>query len=251
MVGMAGMPGPDGQVLSGGASVYIKWGSSDCPESASLVYSGRAVSPRYNNAGGGAQYLCLPPSGTEIPTNGAVALSTLVGVHFETDGPATPPFPEGIPGIEPLSEYDKKAVVCAVCLSDNSAAIMIPNKVTCPQNPPNVNWNLEYSGFLMTARDFIFLSNSDVQQEPVFGDDAHFRTEYVCVCQNPSMEASLPEGEPYEAELAHTRIHCNRSPGLRNGCTPWFDANSQLCTSEDQTCTLGPLGCAVCTGYTV
>ena len=43
-----------------GGTVYTRWGSSECPGYAELVYSGLTAGKWYSYSGAGANYLCLP-----------------------------------------------------------------------------------------------------------------------------------------------------------------------------------------------
>lgn len=257
MKGQMGESGRNGTTLSGGASTYVNWGVNNCPNG-NEVYTGRAVSPKFNNAGGGAQYLCLPdsPMNDDVTVSDAAATSTLVGVHFETYANPSPDFPNSDPtdmDLEPLSDHDGEPVLCAVCQSMDSAVVMIPNNLECPDTGI---WSMEYTGYLMAARDFIFIGDLDLQHTPVFGNpDAHFRTEYICVNNNPSGGGSnaVPADPTTEAKLAHTRIYCTSVTGFDEAaCLPYtMDPTDQieLCTDINGVvhCSFGPLGCVVCT----
>ena len=230
---------------------YVNWGSVSCPSPAQLVYSGHAVSPAFDNAGGGAQYLCidldnLNSSDLSIDTT-STPMSSLVGVHFETFAQDSA-FPSSNPSHqEPLAAFDGKIVRCAVCLTPHSDVLMVPNNQDCPAD--GNTWTMEYSGYLMAARDFISLPSLGIDHSPVFNkaagdDDTHFRTEYVCVNQNPAMEGSVTDPTS-EGLLAHTRIFCRDLVGLfSTGCDA-FLSNGQ-CSSTGNHCALGPLGCVVC-----
>lgn len=247
--GMKGMKGAPGEINPGGGSVYINWGSTTCASPAEVVYTGYAVSPAFNDAGGGAQYLCLDLNNIDsgdLTVDTAVTLqgqSRLVGVHFETAVPNPPPseFPNGDESHEePLHDFDGFVVVCAVCLMPNTDVLMVPNSQSCD------GMNIEYTGFLMAARDYIHLPTLNLNHGPVFSKpigaaSTHFRTEYICVNSNPVMEGSNMNPTS-EGMLAHTRIFCRDLVGfLTPGCTPVLGGNT--CPNH---CALGPLGCAVC-----
>lgn len=228
-----------------------------------LVYSGRAVAPVFDNAGGGSQYLCLPDSRDAggLPQNSQPGLSTLVGVHFETfsdnsDFPLSDPNDQ-----EPLHAQDGNVVACAVCRTSNTAVMMIPNNRECPADTADVTWSQEYIGYLMAARDYIFLTVSGqmIEHTPVFGNTAadgisppNFRTEYVCVNTNPSA-VGVPGGSPTsEALLSHIRIYCRGLAGLDDiSCIEFFQDQGAVCSGNDGHCALGPLGCTVCTANAV
>ena len=129
------------------------------------------------------------------------------------------------------------------------------NNINCPSNSASFSWTLEYTGFLMAARDYI--SIDDLDQSPVFDNTAgdefpqpHFRTEYICVNMNPVNSAVGASPDPTEALLAHTRAICNGLPGLRDiVCIPFLldQEPPTACDAENTYCNLGPLGCSVCT----
>ena len=224
-----------------------------------LVYSGRAVAPVFDNAGGGAEYLCLPDQLDTggLDQNNVAGRSTLVGVHFETFSDSNEFLAPGAQfNEEPFHAIDGNSVACAVCMSAGTAVMMIPNNQDCPVNDATTLWALQYTGFLMAARDYIFLNSNgqDLQQEPVFGnvpDDGipppHFRTQYVCVDGTPT---NIGGNSNTEALMSHIRILCRGFVGLDLiSCLEYFDevADDDNCEEDDLHCALGPLGCAVCT----
>nr|KAG5693601.1 hypothetical protein BaRGS_014621 [Batillaria attramentaria] len=116
-------------VQEAGTSVYVRWGSSRCPNSTQLVYSGVVGGSYFNHAGAATNYLCLTlsPNLSDHPVPGVYA--TLYGGEYET--------------------YDSKMEkdpVCAVCRSQHPTTIMVPGTDACLPG-----WNLEYSGFLMAG----------------------------------------------------------------------------------------------------
>lgn len=245
--GDVGFHGTPGMNIPGGASTFINWGLSNCPSGYEIVYSGRAVAPAFDNAGGGAEYICLAQTANTdtLTTMSASPLSTVVGVHLETF--ADPSAFLNPMDIEPLSSNNGDAVECAVCVIRHSAAIMIPNSVMCPSNA----WNMAYTGYLMTARDFISSSLIRLNHDPVFGNTAtenhlrpHFRTEYVCLNQNfnGNITGSLsPTQMTNEAKMSHVRLYCTIF-GLFDGCAPHGN-----CGGVEEQCSFGPLSCTVCT----
>ena len=259
-MGDQGVTGDPGQVISGGASVYINWGSRECPNNMDPVYQGIAVSPAFNNAGGGAEYLCLPDSlePDDLVINSTTSpRSTLVGVHYETFAdPSAFPFGNATAFQEPLHNNDGQPVVCSVCLISNPVVVVTPNNNMCPEDNGVVSWDLEYSGFLMAARDFIFYPQQGVQQTPVFGPGndppPHFRTEYVCVNANAEIPDPDPNPDPgptTEANMAHVRVYCGFTPGLNNACADLLSVTQFSCFEqgdENGLCMIGPLRCSVC-----
>ena len=57
--GSQGPPGVDA-IATGGGALYTRWGSSSCPSTAELVYSGVAGGTWYVSNGGSASYECMP-----------------------------------------------------------------------------------------------------------------------------------------------------------------------------------------------
>ena len=264
--GSEGSDGPPGMFLpGGGASTYINWGVSDCPSEHYVVYAGRAVAPAFHNAGGGAEYICLHSTKNdgEVETTPATAMSTVVGVHLETY--ANPSAFDSPMDIEPLNSDNGDAIACAVCLTLDSTTIMVPNSNMCPSS----SWNMAYTGFLMTARDFIAISSLNLNHASVFGNQEaanhlrpHFRTEYVCLNQNFERDISgsitpTPGNPPTpsnEAKMSHVRIYCQSLVGLdADGCDPYISMNpaSTDCDEIGAHCSFGPLSCTVCTTSTL
>ena len=250
--GMMGQTGEPGTTFNSDGSTYVNWGASTCGNSGQLVYSGFAVSPRCNNAGGGAQYLCVDFSNLEVPgaTTGT-PMSTLTGVHFETRG-TTVEFPLASPThAEPLLAFDGRRVSCAVCLVTNGDTMMIPNNQQCPSN-----LQLEYTGYLMAARDYVNEQALSLTHAPFFQQNtvpggtppSHFRTEYVCVNQNP-VQGQLDGNPTNEGKLTHTRVFCRDLIGLSLIACP-NDLNCIPSVNNpipNNHCAIGPIGCAVCT----
>ena len=155
--------------------------------------------------------MCLP----ESPTFGVSDLSaaiqaSVVGVKYATAG-------------EPLQNFDNTAVPCAVCYTTQAVQLMIPGHAVCPSE----SWRREYSGYLMSSRD----TPSDTLQRDQI-DNAHFRTEYICVSSNATSvpEVSVSDGE---AEIYHVHLDCEAGPSLA--------CSSRGYDSADQ------LTCALCT----
>lgn len=262
--GMVGVQGPNGTAVLGSGSTYVNWGEDTCPPPAVVVYTGFIVSAAYNNAGGGAQYICMDLSDLDsgnLDTNTtSTPMSTLVGVRFETYA-ANSAFPFSDPAHnEPLADLDGNTVLCAVCYTNGSDTVMVPNNVVCPNNVAGYTWNVEYTGYLMTARDFITFPDVDIDHGPVFNkgaDDAetHFRTEYICVNGNPTnSNDTSTEPSDGDALLAHTRVYCSDLTGLLStACTQFYSMFEEVnsCTpgpgeTELGHCSNGPLSCAVC-----
>ena len=117
---------------------------------------------------------------------------------------------------EPLSAVDNSYLTCAQCYVPQAVGLMIPGQATCP-----VGWDLEYEGYLMSAKD------TDSTNENPAEADQHFRTEYICVHDDPDIVDEEIVNE-WEAEIYHVHIDC--------------EAGGSLDCDES-----GPLPCAVCT----
>ena len=132
--GIQGPPGP-----SSGGAVYTRWGRTVCPATSGteLVYKGLAAGPKYDQTGGGANYLCITEEpqylSKTIPKYSANPnfISYLYGTEYQ------------VPGFSSINNHN---VPCAVCYtSQRSSKLMIPGRITCPQS-----WTEEYEGYLIT-----------------------------------------------------------------------------------------------------
>nr|KAG5700164.1 hypothetical protein BaRGS_010471 [Batillaria attramentaria] len=154
------------------SSVYVRWGSSTCPNSASLVYSGIIGGDHRGYTGAATNFLCL-------------TLSPTVGDH---------PFPTywaHVYGTE-YATYDShmdRDAVCAVCRSQRATAIMVPGTDVCMSG-----WTLEYSGFLMAGQ---------------YSDNAG--TEYVCVDSDLESRPGGEDSNAYVKLLYYTLTSCGGS----------------------------------------
>ncbi|PVD29533.1 hypothetical protein C0Q70_08784 [Pomacea canaliculata] len=110
-------------------SVFVNWGSSTCPDSAVLVYSGSVGGSHYTSLGAAANYLCLPLSGVNLVDRSNSDNAGLYGAEFESQ-----------------DSHQDKDVVCAVCRSSRANNVMIPATTVCP-----AGWTSEYSGWLMAG----------------------------------------------------------------------------------------------------
>lgn len=159
--------------------VYTRWGLSNCPAGATLVYSGFTAGSHYGHAGGGANTLCLAsvpgwtsPSGTPLTYSDANNDQSMIyGTEYEMGTNAI--------GLGARHEYES---VCAVCLQPAaSVTFMYPGAATCP-----AGWSTEYYGYLMstaytqTKSDFICVdvaptaagSNADVNGHLLYSIEA-------------------------------------------------------------------------------
>ncbi|XP_025081098.1 uncharacterized protein LOC112556365 [Pomacea canaliculata] len=155
-------------------SVYTRWGSSQCPSSATTVYSGYVGGSWYGHSGGASNYLCLPPDPTF--TNHTVPRyphALLYGAEYETCD-------------EPECDLNP---TCAVCHMWRESSMMLPGRNTCYSG-----WTLEYSGYLMTT----------YYNQPA-------GTEYICV---DSSLGSVPgtKADDNGAVLYYTIYECGSLP---------------------------------------
>lgn len=139
-IGFTGPRGIQGQKgIKGerhGGTVYVRWGHSQCPSTAQLVYSGRAGGSHQKDSGGGSNPQCLPLDPNYLSTYGGsqANIAYMYGAEYATF-------------------YSQKSVynhdvLCAVCyVNQRSAFYMVPAKYTCP-----TGWTREYYGYLMAGR---------------------------------------------------------------------------------------------------
>ena len=140
-------------------AVYTRWGRTECPSTATLIYNGRAGGAHYSHAGTAANFICLP-NNPEYYSSGkpATYAAYVYGSEYETWG-------------SPLANLANHNVPCAVCYSGRSSMIMVPAKITCPSQ-----WTREYNGYLMagyyahaSAKNFVCM---DKDPESVRGSAA-------------------------------------------------------------------------------
>ena len=137
--------------------VYTRWGSTECPTTATRVYNGRAAGAHYTHAGTAANYICLPDNPEYYSsTKKAIYAALVYGAEYETWG-------------SPLANLANHNVPCAVCYAERNAMIMAPAKITCPSQ-----WTREYNGYLMasyyahaSAKTFVCV---DIDAQPVRGE---------------------------------------------------------------------------------
>ena len=146
--------------LKGGAT-YVRWGRTECPTGAELVYSGVVGGSYYDTTGGGSNYLCLPMEPLWGIYNVAIEKGSKVyGAEYEA------PFTLTLDKIEGRPLQDNN-VPCAVCRSLTKVSlIMIPARNQC-----FAGWKPEYDGYLM--------SGHNVQKG---------RTEFVCMDKSPEAD---------------------------------------------------------------
>ncbi len=185
--GDQGPPGPPGP--SSGGVVYTRWGRTTCPDTpgTELLYAGRAGGTHYNAQGGAANHLCLPENPDYLQYRAGVqGYSPVRGAEYQTGG-------------GPLGSVIDHDAPCAVCAtSARVMALMIPAKTQCPPS-----WTLEYTGYLMTARNI------------------YHRSMFECIDKDPE---SVPGGavNTNPALFYHTEATCTELP-----CPP-YDPEKEL-----------------------
>ena len=115
--GVNGLRGPPGPTTGG--VVYTRWGRTTCPSTSrtQLLYAGRAAGTRYNQRGGGANYLCLPEQAQySTYTAGAQdGRAFLYGAEYQTTGSDN----------GPLRSFHYHNVPCAVCYTSTRETVVI------------------------------------------------------------------------------------------------------------------------------
>ena len=121
--------------INADGTTYERWGRSDCPRSATQVYSGLIVGA-WETHSGGLGYTCFPldPEPVYVHTGKVSHRSFVHSTEYETVGEVF--------SSPDLSDYDAP---CAVCFVPRATTLMLPAQVSCPND-----WTLEYSGYLMT-----------------------------------------------------------------------------------------------------
>ena len=181
--GPPGSRGPRGPGNGIRASAYINWGRQDCPANAILVYNG-SVAGRYGILrGGGTDFLCLPrdPTFYNIMRSSSIfPTSQVAGIQYFTTS-------------EPLSIVHSANTLCAMCVTLNRPTLMFPATTNCP-----AQWDEEYTGFLMSSRDFDASTNANPTET---------RLRYICVNDTPD-ESSPNTISTNAALIAHVHANC-------------------------------------------
>ena len=161
------------QVLQTRGSTYTRWGSSSCPHSEDVVYSGVVGGSYYTHTGAAANTLCLSMSPVLRDLPHGHAITQLYGGEYETYD----------------STHQDRDPSCAVCRSRLSTTIMIPGTDVC-----SAGWTMEYNGYLMAG---------------YYGHNA--ATEFVCV--DSAMEARAGSDDGHDGHLFYfTKTVCGSLP---------------------------------------
>lgn len=144
--------GPKGQGTFG--ATYVRWGRSDCPETAQKIYDGVVGGSWTLETGNGANYLCLPNNPTSFPFVSGLQSDRSRIRSVELHATSFPIFSH----IERDSRHD---LACAVCgVTSRSTVLTVPAWNTCPSEA----WTFEYTGFIASQK---------------FNHDT--RSEYICL----------------------------------------------------------------------
>ena len=167
--GIQGLPGP-----SSGGAVYTRWGRTVCPNTSGteLVYKGLAAGTKYDQTGGGANYLCITEDPQYLSSTVPSQYSSIHGAEYQ------------VPVFGSLHDHN---VPCAVCFtSQRTSKLMIPGRRSCPQS-----WTEEYEGYLMAEHE-------------------HHKHNKVYECVDKDSEAVPGEGSNTNGALFyHVRAVCN------------------------------------------
>ena len=174
-----------------GGVTYTRWGRTTCPNStgATLVYEGYAAGSKWQESGGGANYICLPkdPEYWSIGTGQSSAHANLYGAEYHSRL-----YPSFIDSAPP----------CAVCFAvGKTAALMIPAKLTCPPS-----WTMEYNGYLVAEH---------------YGHPNN--VVFECVDFNREAVPGTSKADP-EASFHHVRTTCHGLP-----CPPYSATKEVAC----------------------
>ncbi|XP_072018519.1 uncharacterized protein [Amphiura filiformis] len=187
---------------------YVRWGRTECPDTADLVYVGVAAGgkggiwiPEPPNVvmdviGGGSNYLCLTrnPHFNQSVSGEQDTRSRIYGAEYR--------------GAEPgaLNIYHMHDAPCVLCQSraGRTQSFMMPATTHCP-----TGWTREYSGYLAAARW------------------DHPRTEYVCLDQDPETIPDTAEKDEISL-LFHVEIVS--SQGLPSEYVTGQDLTCVICT---------------------
>ena len=157
-----------------------------------MIYAGKAAGSRFDQPGGGANYLCMPLAVdyAAFQEDEQANRASLHGLDYvTTDAPL-----RAVSGADPP---------CAVCqIKDKSSTLMIPGRLTCPNG-----WRLEYSGYLMSTLSFF----------P--------RTTFVCVDGEPEVFEKSVDDTVNVGLFAHVEASCSTLP-----CPPYEEGKEVACS---------------------
>ncbi|XP_033104063.1 uncharacterized protein LOC117106752 [Anneissia japonica] len=185
-------------------TVYTRWGSMECPDTAQRLYKGAMAGAPMGKTGGGSNYLCLPDNPTynfTIKTNENTR-SYIAGTEYRL----------GSQKFTPYKALHTHNVPCAVCQAPRSVTLMMPADTKCPSG-----WTNEYDGYLWSSMH------------------THKRNEYVCVDSNPVVipgtKTVAPDNEVNLLYLVESK--CSSTGGGGLPCLPYennWELSCAVCT---------------------
>ncbi len=114
---------------------YIRWGRSDCPNAATVLYEGFVGGAWFSVGGGTSSFICLPDEPEYVQTEECYDCSLVSSAEYETRNQVFP------------SETYQYDAVCVSCLAlEKTTIVMMPGKTSCPSS-----FQTEYSGYLMST----------------------------------------------------------------------------------------------------
>lgn len=117
------------------SSSYIRWGRTECPQNATLVYAGYSAGGKYTDTGAAVDYLCLPTNPDwDSYEDGFQSYGRINGAEYETTFYAK------------LKSLHDKDVPCAMCRTSRAEVVMVPGKNVCYEG-----YTVEYRGYLMSG----------------------------------------------------------------------------------------------------
>merc|ERR1712039_396495 len=165
-----------------GRTVFTRWGSRQCPNKSSVMYAGFMASSYAGHSGGGANTLCMHPSGQKTP-----------GVNIHDDGNL-------LYGMEyqkgTVDESKDKDAACVVCELDRWEVVYTQwgRSHTCTNNHQTM-----YSGIVMSNNhdsshkgEFVC-----VDQERAAHPRSSSRTEHVGLLYSTEMEKGSSDEDQY------------------------------------------------------
>ena len=170
--------------------------------------SGYSAGRRYNQGGGGSNYLCLPEEPRwkgHLNSSGAFA-GWLFGAEYRTHNLHEVLLSGSNNGGS--RAFHGRPAPCAVCyVPHRSAHLMIPASDTCPDG-----WTQEYDGYLMAEHSFTETAVSNVR---------HTR-EYVCVDGAP--EVAVGPIDQSQSIFLFVKVGCGTLP-----CSKYHNAWELSC----------------------
>ena len=168
-------------------STITIWGLRECPQNTFVIYTGRAGTSYHNNAGAGANIVCMNDEYTSATTaeRRSTTFASIFGVEYRTI--------DDVEDGDPLGDQTEENLPCAVCTVISSAVYMQPGSTSCP-----MGWSSVYSGFIMSELGRLSGSNRN---------NENYRSEFVCVHEEGEGVADLEAPSP-EAQIGHVHVDC-------------------------------------------